>query len=339
MTSWARPEWLHQALSEVEGRPVPAPDQVEFPVRVARGEIRAAQPMDGEGGARLLLVLDVDPDHEWANAMLLSNLIEAATSNDVRLDPRDTGLRFAVLAETDVVGPLFVAQFGPRLGVVSDEDLRTLQLVQRGDDLEVLSTRRGLPVRSRRESRALWKGLELQTMHDLGGECLAHVVMKEETDPLVLVDDALFDIVETDAGAALGPLLQLVDSPNPLEVPAEAILDEGGELPEWLQALNPTEFAALEPLLVQALRETDIPPPAQITEATWRPERSAHNSSIVERYIAARVARGERSVRLATLARQWEGTTSRALKTGIIQLRIEGAGLVQVTPEILEEAI
>jgi hypothetical protein len=163
--------------------------------------------------------------------------------------------------------------------------------------------------------------------------------MKEETDPLVLVDDALFDILASDAGAALAPLLQLVDSPHLLEVPAEAILDEAGDLPEWLRALDPTELAALEPLLVQALRESEIPIPARAPDATWRPERSVHDSSIVERYIAARVARGERSIRLATLARQWEGATPGALKSGIIQLRIVGAGLVQVSPEILEEAM
>src|SRR5437763_737438 len=117
MTGSSRPEWLDKLLAERRGPAVPFPDEPEWPISVQVGEIRAARSMDGEGGARLVLVTSVgEEDHSWANTMLLSNLIEVSTSRDVRLDPEETNLPFPVLVETDIVGPMFGAQFGPRLG-------------------------------------------------------------------------------------------------------------------------------------------------------------------------------------------------------------------------------
>ncbi len=58
--------------------------------------------MDSRGDSRIGIVLDVQQEMHAVGLMFTSNLIENATDLDLRLDPIDVGLSFALIAETDI---------------------------------------------------------------------------------------------------------------------------------------------------------------------------------------------------------------------------------------------
>jgi hypothetical protein len=227
---------------------------------------------------------------------------------------------------------MFIGQFGPRLGTVNEELLGVLQIVKRGEDLDLMAERRGMPVRSRTEHRARWKERELQAMHDLAAECFARLVLEEEKDE-VLVDPGLFD--EADRGGDLIPLLRVVDllreEGQEIELPEEALLAEGrGGLRAWLRQLEPDEWRAIEPLVQRVLtgaRTESVNPAVE-----WRPSRGASDLALRNR-IAARAARGDRNVRLATKASLWG---SRDLKGSVLVAELKEMGIVQIRPELME---
>lgn len=328
MAEWDSPEWLKDALGSISTPSVPFPDS-EGPTRVKTGDIRAARPMDG-GSARLVLILN-ESASGWANTMLLANVIEAATNRDVRLDPEDTRLPFPVLVETDVVGPMFVVQFGPLLGRIDDEMIATLSQVKRGDDSYVLADRRGLPVLSRKEYRVRWKQQELETMHSLAGHCFAELMQKEEATTPVLADPALFeDLDHAEPADIVVRLLEVAKIRN-LDVPPESLGSLEG-LKSWLARLDPGAIAALEPIWRGVLRETRLISTGAESGA-WEPARRAA-TGVLERHVAARTTAGERSIPIATRSEFWEED----VHEGIVKVRLKSGKLVQLSPVVLEAA-
>src|SRR5256885_15496886 len=123
------PEWLQQALSGAYAAPVGFPEEGEWPVDALPGDIRAALPMDGSDvPARLVLILESYSDGDsWVNVCLIGDAPECAGDKDIRLDPAETSTAFPLLVQTDVVGPLFMVQLGPRVGRVEAPLLASLK--------------------------------------------------------------------------------------------------------------------------------------------------------------------------------------------------------------------
>src|SRR5205823_11816671 len=100
----------------------------------------------------------------------------------------------------------------------------------------------------------------------------------------------------------------------------------------WLAQLGPDEWKAIEPVIQTVL--TSKPDEGLDAAVEWRPAR-AGSDSILRRRIAARAARGDRSVRLATKKSLWG---SRELEDTVLVPELENMGIVQVKPELVDRA-
>ena len=338
-----RPDWLLRSLGRAVKRRYPWPEEVEWPLRVEAGEIRAARPMDGDRNTRLVLLLESykDPD-PWVNAVLITNEIELATDRDIQLSPAETGLSFPILVETDIVGPLFVVQLGPRLVSLPEELLEQLRNAVRGAEVDRERSRRGIPVVTRRDPRWKVKEQELAAMHALAGDCLSALLEEEGVETKrILVDPAFFTEPEEDSEQCVRMLLQLAGlqerSASSLDVAPEALLGEQRQLASWLSQLPPDHWNALESLWQQGLK-TPLPEVSGEGRAVaWHPRREGPASSLLTSYVAAHAARGKRSVRVVTDPSWWQVTDPHSLGTGVAAVDVEGVGRVQVTPDVMEK--
>lgn len=286
---------------------------------------------DGASRQRLVLVWEVELEGDsWVNALLVADSVDVATATDVRLEPDETGLPFPVLVETDVMGPLFVAQLGPPLGRVSGELLTNLLRAASGQPDPQIDRRRGLPVLSKTDARWAWKDQELAEMHRL-----AHACMQLElglVEPAVLVDPQVIGSQARAPGSgALADVVRVLSlagdrGPASVElVPNE--ISEVREVAERLAALGPDAYRAMEPALVGALRESTAPQGA----ARWTPTWETSRRDALERRIISLAASGTRAVRVC--APPAAPTSSNIPLVHVLE--VEGIGRVQVKQEIL----
>src|SRR5438034_6527174 len=97
-TSSEIPVWLENEL-EVRPHGRLVVDASEAIGSLRAGDISYAVPMDpGTTAARLVLVLSVHPSQHYAEVALLSPVVEDAADLDLRLEPEETALPFALLA-------------------------------------------------------------------------------------------------------------------------------------------------------------------------------------------------------------------------------------------------
>lgn len=335
------PDRVREALRGRGFRRLPFPDEETWPAAPEPGQLRVALPMDlpsPDLPPRLVLVFEVELGEDpWVNASLVAEGPEPFTASDVRLEASETGLPFAVVIETDVVGPLFVAQLGPVLGSVEPDVLADLRRELAGDRSPRFAGRRGLPVFAHEDSRWAWKDRELATMHMLSFPCMRRELQPVTRVPetLVLVEAAATAaVMETDEPAErlhrLLRLLSAVGAPSPAAVElVPADVSQARSLVETVAELGSDALRAAEPALAGALRGRTGPAP----RARWRPGWPSTGREALERRIVARALEGVRSCRVVTR----RGRLARRGSPDVHALEIEGIGIVQVKAEEIEE--
>lgn len=136
------------------------------------GEFRVAR-ADGALPC-LVVVLDVPKGEDFCNVAMVSNDVELATEADVRLAREETGLRYDVLVQSNVVAPVFTIQLGPPIGRLPNDVADVLLLGGHVPDLSNLPLARiGLPLVRHTDQRWAWKRHELRLLLDLARECIA----------------------------------------------------------------------------------------------------------------------------------------------------------------------
>jgi hypothetical protein len=293
--------------------------------------------MDAESpGARLVLVLETYTEADpWINACLIAEAVEAAGDKDIRLDPADTDLSFPLLVESDVVGPLFMVQLGPRLGHIGASLLNEVKAAVLGEWASGLEPRRGVPIVARDDARWHLKENEIAVLHTLANACMEHLMAADDTQssPDVILDPALLGSEpRVSPVPTLLKFLDLVDEEKlKLDVPAEELVRSGG-LPEWTENLSPDEVRALEPVWQGCLR---LQPLADCSErdVRWSGGWRQPIDETLVRHLTQRACGGTRAFRVLTSSSQWPEAT----RDGVVALEIERIGKIQVKPEPVGE--
>jgi hypothetical protein len=230
----------------------PREDRGELP-RV--GEIRLARALSTPA-QRLVLVLRVRAELNYAEVCLLSNESDMMSDFDVLLNRSETGLPFDVVAQLDLAAPVYLIQASDLFGCVRSETLVQELEAASGGDVQSLSPGvRGTAIRGPADPRWGYKEAELSSLHVLSREC-AQDLSEGKTQPRTVIDPALLDEVVSSQG------------PDPLEgmqgLLAVSAVAQGGvasgmqisrlldEL-ETLFAVDPTFQMAIQPLLEAGL--------------------------------------------------------------------------------------
>jgi len=333
------PSWLQAALGRTFVLPVGFAEEGESPLKAIRGEIRVARPMDEEKvSARLIVILEAYTDGDpWVNACLINNALEAAGDKDVRLDAEDTNLSFPTLVETDVVGPLFMIQLGPRIGQLAAPLLDELRAAVYGTWGPNVVNRRGTPIMGKHDARWRLKEQEIGEMHALAYACMDHLIkadVKETAADLVL-DPAFIrpDAVEPPLATMLRVVSVAEDEGLNLDIPTEGSHNMS-RLRNWAASLMPDEVRALESLWQGCLKSDEPKGVFREDQLNWRLGWPSPGANSLAQHLAAHASRGGRAFRVATSRKNWpEGTQG-----GVIGLDVEGIGTVQVKPELLDVA-
>ena len=167
------PDWL---VSELSHHQLPEQSGEEMWPQPAAGDLRFAAHMDHRGGQpRLVLVFGVDDGARAAHVALVTPDVEVATDSDALLDSHHTGLPYAVTVETDVIGSLWFAQLGAKVGAVAADSLVPIAAAIRGDS-RVDFHRGGLPLRGLIDGRWTWKEREIRNLAELCSDCVRRMV-------------------------------------------------------------------------------------------------------------------------------------------------------------------
>lgn len=332
------PSWLQAALGRTFA-PVGFPEEGEWPLKAVPGEIRAARPMDEEKvTARLVAILEAYTDGDpWVNACLIGDAPEAAGDKDVRLDSEDTDLPFPALVQTDVVGPLFMVQLGPRVGQLAPALLDDLRTAVYGNWASGILKRRGTPITGKQDARWRLKQEEVGDMHALAYACMDHLMKAEVKDTAgdLVLDPAFFgpDAAEPPLAAMLRVVSMAEEEGLQLDVPTEGSGDLS-RLRAWAASLGPDQVRAMQTLWQGCLKSDE---PAGVYEASqlnWRFDWRSSGAPALARHLAGHASRGRRAFRVLTYHKYWPESTH----GGVIALDVEGVGTIQVKPELVEEA-
>lgn len=326
--------WLDSAVARITRGPVGFPEAGEWPLRATAGEIRAARPMDEERvNARLILVVDAHvEDDPWVNACLLSNDVEVASDKDVRVDPDDTGTSFASLVETDIVGPLFMAQLGPRVGQVDPSLLEDIEASVYGEWRATLAGRRGLPISDREEARWRIKEGEVASMHALAHACLEHFLKAgttRQTD--VVIDPAFFAEAGQPSMPTILKVLSGIEDQDYGRVAVPTNTELASRISDWSSSLGPDEVRALEAVWQGCLRAETQWIDSESPQPTWTYPWNSVGSEVLASHLARRALSGQRAVRVLTPREYWDEPPQGA----VIGLDVSGVGRVQVKPELV----
>jgi hypothetical protein len=290
---------------------------------------------------RLVLVLESYTEEDpWVNACVIANAVEIAGDKDVRLAPDDTGLSFSVLAETDVVGPLFMVQLGPAVGALDDCLLDILNAAVHGNWDSALLSRRGVPIMSRTDARWRLKEDEIAAIHSLSSHCLQHLVeannLPATTSSATIAPELFEEAADNDPPKTLLRVASFAESEKlELTMPAEELCT-GNRLNDWITDLGPDEWRALEPIWHASLR----PPEAHdevVGKVSWTPQWPGRNAESLAQRLATNARRGRRTFRVLTDRAAWKGHAHNLLPGGVLALDIDGVGCVQVKPELVDE--
>lgn len=121
---------------------------------------------EGGGERRLVIVMGIDQD--VCQISLLSNFYEAATDYDLLITPAEAKTPYPILFQADIEGPVLLGQLLAQVGQVKPPLFGLLLQASRGEFSPALTSRRGLPLRSRREARWKLKQAEVEVVHRLG---------------------------------------------------------------------------------------------------------------------------------------------------------------------------
>lgn len=218
----------------------PAPSALPQPEiissRVRRGDLRFVRGMPGEPvEARLVLVLSVDSDHDFAEILLLHTETEMACDVDAVLPRAVSAAPYDVVVQTDLRGVVWTLQLGSAVGRLDDHVLSTLETG--ANDLvgdRPSAVYRGLRLAGPADPRWDFKRSEGVELRALTSDCTE-----------ALLDEGHWIV---DPGLLRPDLLDLADDP-------EALI---AELVHWVEtrslALSPAE---IETLLELGALDTD----------------------------------------------------------------------------------
>lgn len=291
----------------------PQEDRGELP-RV--GDIRLARSLPPSSNTqRLVLVLDVHQELNHAEVCLLSNEADMMSDFDVLLPRDETGLPFDLVAEFDLVAPVFIIQTTDLLGRMASESLiEDLRSASSRDFSNIRPGVRGLPIRGQEDPRWIFKEEELSDLQTLSRECTSDIVEGKVTAKPI-VDPALLDEIIDLAGP--GP----VECPEGLLSVAEEV--QGGLVfPEQIDGLmdqlgelfagDPTTQVALQPLLEAAI-STDIVT-SSASQVEFNPRRGSSDQDRNRQFsqlVAVAAEGGCASViRVLTTASAWEADSA-----------------------------
>lgn len=141
---------------------------------IESGGIYRSVPMDPGTPAALVLVTAIDEVSQSLSVTLLSPDLEFGTSADLVLKSEDTGLAYALLAESDIFGYVWIVQADRKLGHVDASVLEALSALR--DEDAVGHPVAGPPVVVRGDPRWSFKLQELQRLQSLTAHCTRELI-------------------------------------------------------------------------------------------------------------------------------------------------------------------
>jgi hypothetical protein len=148
-----------------------------------RGEIWVATDLDARRRSPVLILAVNGPVLE---VMLLSSETDMATDRDAVLDSSVTERQYALLALTDLTGPLWRFQLTQRIGAALSLQPSVLEAFVGGHLPNALST--GPPLVSRRDPRWQFRKAEAAHLRDLAADCARTIA-----DGGVLLDPSVLE--------------------------------------------------------------------------------------------------------------------------------------------------
>jgi hypothetical protein len=300
-----------QLLETIRGQAVsrqrfkPREDRGERP-RV--GEIRLARALSTTA-QRLVLVLRVRAELNYAEVCLLSNELDMMSDYDFVLARGDTGLPFDVVAELDLAAPVYLIQTSNLFGRVRSKTLtQELEAASKGDVRRLSPSLRGMPIRGPADPRWGYKEAELSSLYQLSREC-AHDLSEGKTVPRMVIDPALLDEVVSSRGA---DPLEGMDEFLAVSAVAHGGVASGSQISrlldefESLFALDPTFQIAIQPLLEAGLSGLSERPSDSAVE--FRPGRRATGGELdreLGQLVAGIASDCGSLIRLATTEAAW----------------------------------
>lgn len=255
----------------------------------------------------------------WVQALLVDTVEFTPTSSDLLLPAEATELGTPIVIQADVTGPLLIAQLGPRLGRVPDEQMEWLRTVADTGvaPLEALTEFGGHWVAN--DPRKVWKSRQVEAMTNLIPAALQSIV----EGPVVCLDETWAAVSERD-------LLQLLEELNGQGLRPRLAAD-----PELLSLMvrafrglgSDDKARALMSLVQGAVPgvETDVAWPWELdgahSEAARHCGRVAHEAAPASAHAAIRLIRNPDEVD-AGVARVRRGATrTSALQVSSASLR------------------
>lgn len=298
------PEWLLYAL-ERTSVPVVAPRT--YPLH--RGAIVRILPMDGVGEARLAVVLDDAPSHNAIGVAIASNETEMATEFDLRVEPDETGLPFALVMESDTQGTVWTWQVEV-IGTVTADSVDELERIVHRAPSVLSMGRRGLPLSGRDDPRWTWKEQELDELRALAADCVGALLSPPVLDTAILNDpdfdgfrsERVLDAVQalTDGVAiadeslvAFGDLTTtkaLLSREERLALAAALIEAAGGaQLSDHTASMAPLEGRSFSPSLDSLRPVVESPHTRRIY--TWPAYWTDRDTTVLRTTVAGRIHR------------------------------------------------
>jgi len=294
---------------------------------------------------RLVYVGDVDDTHGIVHAALLTNETEMATDEDVLTPASLTQLPFDTLVEIDIVGSLWSAQLGKRVGRATPPLTKAIGRVMQGDWTAIAPTWRGMPVRGQRDVRWAFKERELDAIHALSRDC-ARWLAEGPQEGSHLLDPALLVLrANDDEISLLRQVLAVADQSQTrarLPWPAlEALVASGLFTADaYSQTLGPDAWNALE--LLRANWLVHAPDPIDRNEPVhlrFHPHRNDADPAVDVAFrfaISTEISRGARNMTLLTSYRHWIGLD--AHRPGVLACDHPHLGKGQIVPTFLVES-
>lgn len=121
------PAALEVALDQRRRDPMHAPPIELRSNRVSRGDLRVVRPVEAHtSDPRLLLVLSVDSEHQFAEVMLVHTAPEMACEVDGIVPPELSSAPYQVVVQTDLRGAVWTWQVGTAVGHLDEQTIREL---------------------------------------------------------------------------------------------------------------------------------------------------------------------------------------------------------------------
>ena len=169
--------------SVLEGRPRRRPIGVHMPVE--RGQVRRIPPPSAdaipeiEAPERMVLVLRVDSQREFAEVMLVHPHVELATSLDLIVSPARSTIPYTVVVQTDTRSVVWTDQLEALIGEFDPEALEALGDVSVGRAVYRTNLSSGTPLRGPLDPRWDFKAQEGVAVRCLAADCTSALLSDE----------------------------------------------------------------------------------------------------------------------------------------------------------------